>query len=120
MSAAWASVPGSHTAAASRDVTFHGMASWYGKGLNGRKTASGEIFHANQCTAAHRTLHLVTKLLVENPESGKSAIVRVNDRGPFTKRRILDLSREAAMKTGIFQAGIGYIECTVIGQEHPR
>ncbi len=95
--------------------TFAGNASWYGEKFNGRKTASGEIFNMRKCSAAHRRLHLVTKVLVENPKNGKSTVVRVNDRGPYAKGRVMDLSKEAARKTGILEHGVGYIECTVIG-----
>ncbi|MBX9725266.1 MAG: septal ring lytic transglycosylase RlpA family protein [Candidatus Obscuribacterales bacterium] len=99
--------------------TFSGMASWYGDKFNGRKTASGEIFDMNKCSAAHRKLHLVTKVLVENPRNGKSTVVRVNDRGPFHSGRVMDLSKAAAKKTGIIDHGLGYIECTVLGIDSP-
>ena len=74
------------------------VASWYGPGFDGRKTASGERFHANGYTAAHKTLPFGTKLRVTY--KGRSVIVRVNDRGPFVKGRHLDLSKGAARAIG--------------------
>jgi len=94
--------------------TFSGNASWYGAQFNGKKTASGELFDMNKLSAAHLHLPLPTKVLVENPRTGKSAVVRVNDRGPYHTKRVMDLSRQAAKDTGIFATGVGYIECTVL------
>jgi rare lipoprotein A len=96
------------------DKTFSGNASWYGAQFNGRKTASGEVFDMNKASAAHLHLPMVTKVLVENPRTGKSTVVRVNDRGPYHAKRVMDLSRKAAMDTGIFSSGVGYIECTIL------
>ena len=79
-----------------------GRASWYE--LKG-KTASGELMDPNAFTAAHRSLPLGTEVLVENLENGRAANVRITDRGPYAKGRILDLSREAADKLGILQEG---------------
>jgi peptidoglycan lytic transglycosylase len=79
-----------------------GRASWYD--LKG-KTASGEMMNPNGFTAAHRSLPLGTEVLVENMENGQTAHVRVNDRGPYAKGRILDLSREAADELGIVRKG---------------
>ncbi|TXG84158.1 MAG: septal ring lytic transglycosylase RlpA family protein [Spirochaetes bacterium] len=73
-----------------------GSASWYGKQHHGRKTASGEVFNMYKMTAAHKTLPLGTKIKVTNLDNGKTVIVKVNDRGPFSKNRVLDLSFEAA------------------------
>jgi rare lipoprotein A len=94
--------------------TFSGNASWYGIPFHGKKTASGEIFDMNKLSAAHFKLHLVSKVLVENPRNGQSAVVRVNDRGPFVRTRVMDLSRAAAIKVGTFPHGVGYVECTVL------
>ena len=68
----------------------------YGKQHHGRKTASGEVFNMYKMTAAHKTLPLGTKIKVTNLDNGKTVIVKVNDRGPFSKNRVLDLSFEAA------------------------
>lgn len=74
---------------------IYGKASWYGPGFNGKKTASGEIFNMNDYTAAHRTLPFGTKLKVTNAVNNKSVIVTVNDRGPYVKGKIIDLSKVA-------------------------
>lgn len=84
-----------------------GIASWYGgksDGLHGKRTASGEIFNTNSMTAAHRTLPFGTKVKVTTPK-GNSVTVKINDRGPFHKGRIIDLSRAAANKLGIDGVG---------------
>lgn len=86
-----------------------GTASWYGgaDGLNGNRTASGEIFNTNELTAAHRTLPFGTRLLVTGQRSGKQVVVRINDRGPFHGNRIIDLSKAAAIAVGIHGSGVG-------------
>ena len=76
-------------------------ASWYGEELRGKKTASGEKFNPDGLTAAHRTLPFGTCLVVGNPRNGKSVNVRVNDRGPFAKDRVLDLAAGAARAIGM-------------------
>lgn len=86
-----------------------GKASWYGPGFHGRKTANGEIFNMNAMTAAHKTLPLGTWLQVENKKNGEFLIVRVNDRGPYIKGRVLDLSRQAAVKLGLEEQGVGEV-----------
>jgi rare lipoprotein A len=87
-----------------------GIASWYGPGFNGRKTASGETFNTNAMTAAHRTLPLNCFVRVTNKDNGKSVVVKVNDRGPFHANRVLDLSHAAASKLGINGTGNVTIE----------
>ena len=87
-----------------------GMASWYGPGFHGRKTASGERFNTHELTAAHLTLPFGTKLLVRNERNGKEVVVRVNDRGPYIKSRIIDLSQAAARALGIDGVGRVVIE----------
>jgi len=73
-----------------------GKASWYGPGFHGRQTASGEIFNTREYTAAHKTLPFGTKVIVENLSNGLWLEVRINDRGPFIRGRIIDLSKAAA------------------------
>lgn len=73
-----------------------GIASWYGKGFRGRKTASGERFHPNDMTCAHRVFPFGTNLRVTNLSNQRQVVVRVNDRGPFIRSRIVDVSRAAA------------------------
>lgn len=83
------------------DKKLKGIASYYGGKFHGRKTASGETFDQNDMTCAHKTLPFGTKLEVTNPSNGKSVNVTVNDRGPYKKNRVLDLSKAAASKLGI-------------------
>jgi len=78
-----------------------GLASWYGKPFHGRRTASGEVYDMNAMTAAHKTMPLPSYALVRNPANGREVVVKVNDRGPFAKGRVIDLSRAAARKLGI-------------------
>jgi len=85
------------------DLIFYdeGIASWYGPGFHGRKTASGEIFNTYDFTAAHKTLPFHTYLKVTNLENGKSVIVKVNDRGPYVGARIIDLSKASRDAIGM-------------------
>lgn len=85
------------TSSAVSTMATTGVASYYHNKFNGRKTASGEVFSNNKLTAAHRTYPLGTYLKVTNVANGKSVVVKVNDRGPFTKGKELDLSRKAFM-----------------------
>jgi rare lipoprotein A len=78
-----------------------GQASWYGPGFHGRRTANGETFNTNALTAAHRTLPFGTRIRVTNRKTGRSVIVRVNDRGPYAHGRVIDLSRASAQAIGI-------------------
>lgn len=85
------------TSSAVSTMATTGVASYYHNKFNGRKTASGEVFSNNKLTAAHRTYPFGTYLKVTNVANGKSVVVKVNDRGPFTKEKELDLSRKAFM-----------------------
>ena len=85
-----------------------GLASWYGKPFHGRRTASGELYDMNAMTAAHKTMPLPSYALVRNPANGRQVVVKVNDRGPFVKDRVIDLSRAAARKLGI--GGVARVE----------
>lgn len=87
-----------------------GVASYYGRRFHGRPTASGERFDMNGLTAAHRTLPFGSKVRVTNPRTGKSVVVRINDRGPFSGKRTIDLSRAAAEEIGLIRAGHGPVE----------
>jgi len=89
----------------SNSLVEAGMASWYGAAFQGRRTASGERYDMNQLTAAHKTLPLGTVVQVRNPLNGKTVDVTINDRGPFIKGRIIDLSYRAALVLGIVQEG---------------
>jgi len=83
-----------------------GKASYYARWFEGKKTASGEIFENQELTAAHRSLPFDTEVEVVNPENGKSVSVRINDRGPYRRGRIIDLSRAAARELGMLDSGI--------------
>jgi rare lipoprotein A len=78
-----------------------GIASWYGPGFHGKRTASGERFNTNELTAAHKTLPFGTRVRVKSLTNGKEVVVRINDRGPFVKGRIIDLSQAAAQALGL-------------------
>lgn len=92
------------------NYTEIGVASYYADFFEGRLTASGDVFSQRKFTAAHRTLPFGTEVLVENINNGKSILVTINDRGPFVKNRIIDLSRTAADSLGMISAGIQKVE----------
>lgn len=96
-------------------ATFKGKASYYAKKFSGRRTASGERLDNRDFTCAHKFYPFGTMIEVENPVSKKWVVVRVNDRGPFTKGRVLDLSYEAAKTIGLLQKGIMNINAKVVG-----
>lgn len=91
-----------------------GVASYYGPGFDGKKTASGEIFNQNDMTCAHKSLPFGTKLKVVRKDTGKSVVVRVNDRGPYAKGRVLDLSAAAGKKLGLDKVGHAEVIATVV------
>ncbi len=93
-----------------------GIASWYGKKFHGRKTSNGETYDMYKSTAAHKTLPMNTHLLVENLENGRKTIVRINDRGPFVKNRIIDLTYTGAKKLGMLKNGTARIRITALGE----
>jgi hypothetical protein len=95
-------------------ATQIGMASWYGPGFHGRRTASGERFNMNADTAAHRTLPMGTKARVTNLQNGKSTVVQINDRGPFRRRRIIDVSRGVADRLGFRRRGTARVKVEVL------
>ncbi len=95
--------------------TFSGMASWYGPGFNGRRSASGEVFNQNALTAAHRNLPFGTLVEVTNVNTGQSVVVRINDRGPYSGRRVIDLSAAAARTIGMIQTGVAPVRINVLG-----
>lgn len=94
------------------EYTEEGMASWYGPGFHGRKTANGERFNTNDLTAAHKSLPFNTLLRVTNLENGRYTIVRVNDRGPYARGRIIDLSYAA--KTEIGMGGLAKVKIEIV------
>lgn len=99
------------------EFTETGIASWYGPGFHGKYTASGETFDTNELTAAHRTLQMPSLVRVTNLENGKSVIVRVNDRGPFARNRVIDLSSRAASLLEMKGRGTAKVRLDVLTQE---
>jgi rare lipoprotein A len=93
-----------------------GIASWYGPTFYGKRTANGELYDGSQLTAAHKTLPLPVNVRVTNLENGKSIIVRVNDRGPYARGRIIDLSKRAAELLDVVQTGTARVRVTFIGR----
>lgn len=101
----------------SYDYVETGIASWYGPGFNGKKTANGETFDESELTAAHRTLQMPSLLRVTNLENGKSLVVRVNDRGPYSRGRVIDVSKKAADLLGFRMQGTARVRLDIIGPE---
>jgi rare lipoprotein A len=91
-----------------------GVASYYGPGFHRKKTASGERFNMYKLTAAHRTLPFGTRVKVTNIENGRSVVVRINDRGPFRKGRVIDLSLAAARKIGLVGSGTAKVRLKIL------
>jgi len=91
-----------------------GKCSWYGSKFNGNRTASGERFDSTQKTAAHKTLPFGTFLRVTSTKTDKSVIVKVTDRGPFVKHRVLDISHAAAKELGVVDNGVFYAKIEVV------
>jgi rare lipoprotein A len=101
--------------AATPTLAEEGMASYYADSLNGNATASGEPYNKDDMTAAHRTLEFGTRVKVTNLANGKSVTVRINDRGPHTKARIIDVSGAAAVKLGLLDSGTAKVNLEVEG-----
>jgi rare lipoprotein A len=98
------------------DYDETGIASWYGPNFHGGRTANGEIFDENGLTAAHRTLPMPVNVRVTNLENGKSIIVRVNDRGPYARGRIIDVSKAAAKLLGFWGQGTAKVRVTYVAR----
>ncbi len=94
-----------------------GNASWYGDDFHGKKTANGEIYHKGDMTAAHPTLPLPSMVRITNLDNGKSVKVRVNDRGPFTKKRIVDVSQKAAEELGFRGKGTAKVKLEFLKED---
>ncbi|AMU94810.1 hypothetical protein AOA14_09370 [Sphingopyxis terrae subsp. terrae NBRC 15098] len=95
----------------------NGTASYYGRELAGNRTASGERFDPDQMTAAHPTLAFGSKVRVTNLSNGQSVIVRVNDRGPFGGRRVIDISQAAAKEIGMHRSGTAKVSLTLVADQ---
>lgn len=101
----------SHGAGVAEAKTVNGMASYY---KSGRRTANGERFNPNGMTAAHRSLPFGTKVQVTNVKTGRSVIVRINDRGPFVRNRLIDLSFGAAKVVGLTRSGVAKVKMLIL------
>ncbi|WP_322027491.1 septal ring lytic transglycosylase RlpA family protein [Burkholderia sp. BCC1977] len=102
------------------DFRQTGRASWYGRDFHGRRTANGERFNMNALTAAHRTLPLSSYIKVTNASTGKWVVVKVNDRGPYKRGRVLDLSYAAARMIGLVHAGTGRVKIEGLSPQEAR
>ena len=91
-----------------------GIASWYGPGFHGKRTANGEIYDMYALTAAHKTLPFGTIVRVVDLDTGRSVVVRINDRGPFIKGRIIDLSYRAAQELGMVKKGLAKVGLKIV------
>lgn len=91
------------------DYDAKGKASWYGAKHQGKRTASGEPFNRHALTAAHRSLPFGTRVKVTNLGNDKSVVVRINDRGPHVRGRLIDLSQQAAQKLGMLRSGVAQV-----------
>jgi len=96
------------------DPEMEGLASWYGGKFHGRLTSSGEVFDTNSMTAAHKVLPFGTFVKVTNKDNGLSAVVKINDRGPFVEGRIIDLSRAAADEIGMLGQGVAPVSLEIV------
>ena len=93
-----------------------GYASYYARAHDGLRTASGERYDMDELTAAHRTLPFGTRVRVTNLENGRHVVVRINDRGPFRKGRVIDVSYAAARKLGLVHSGVAKVRVVVLGE----
>ncbi len=98
------------------DYDETGIASWYGPNFYGKRTANGEVYDGNALTAAHKTLPMPVNVRVTNLDNGKSIVVRVNDRGPYARGRIIDLSRRAAELLDVVQTGTARVRVTYLAR----
>lgn len=98
------------------DYDETGIASWYGPTFYGHRTANGEMYDGTEFTAAHRTLPMPVNVRVTNLDNGKSVVVRVNDRGPYAKGRIIDLSEAAARALDVVRSGTARVRVTYVGR----
>lgn len=112
-----ASLPPTPQASETPTFTQAGGASWYGRNHNGKVTANGERFDMQEMTAAHRSLAFGTIARVSNPAAGRIVKVRINDRGPYEKHRVIDLSDAAAKALGIHEKGVASVRIEVFASD---
>lgn len=101
-------------------IKDRGVASWYGEQFHGRQAANGELFDMEALTAAHRTIPLGSVVRVVNLTNGKHLYVRITDRGPYGKGRILDLSHGAAVQLGMEREGVAHVQVEIVGERRPE
>ena len=106
--------PSTSPAGSASGWTQVGMASWYGEPFHGRQTASGEVYDMEARTGAHPSLPFGTRIRIENLDNGRTATLTINDRGPFVKERIVDVSRRVARELGMLGPGTARVRITVI------
>lgn len=113
---------GAHVVGSSRRVSYSavGLASWYGAGFHGRRTADGETFDMNSLTAAHPTLPLPCQVRVTNLANHRSIVVRVNDRGPYAGHRVIDVSAKTAKLLGFYDHGVARVKVDYVGRAPPQ
>lgn len=104
----------------SKGYKEQGIASWYGKDFHGRRTSNGEIYDMYGMSAAHKTLPMNTMIMVRNLENKRKIVVRVNDRGPFVRGRIIDLSFTAAKKLGVVGNGTAQVEIVALASAYVK
>jgi rare lipoprotein A len=109
------SVSPSSIAPQARPHVEEGIASWYGRGFDGRETANGEVYDQDAMTAAHPTLPFGTRVRVTRVATGRHVIVRINDRGPWFDDRVIDLSRAAGVALGLMRPGIAPVRLEIVG-----
>ncbi|TKB10231.1 septal ring lytic transglycosylase RlpA family protein [Desulforhopalus sp. IMCC35007] len=97
-----------------------GKASWYGPNFHGRRTSNGEIYDMHGMTAAHKTLPMNTVVMVKNLDNGRKTVVRINDRGPFVRGRIIDLSYTAAKKIGLVNHGTANVQVVALAEKRKK
>ena len=105
--------------ASTKRVTETGMASWYGPDFHGKTTANGETYDQNGLTAAHKTLPFNSVVRVTNLDNGKQVTVRINDRGPYARGRIIDLSRAAAREVDMIGPGVARVRLEILKTDRP-
>lgn len=110
---------GSKTKKSSKNKIQYGVASYYSHKFHGRKTSSGEIFNQNKLTGAHNSLPLGTYVKVTNLRNGKSVIVKIKDRLHHKNKRVIDLTRAAAVKLGFIKSGLARVKLEVLGKKPP-
>jgi rare lipoprotein A len=101
-------------------IKDRGVASWYGEQFHGRQAANGELFDMEALTAAHRTMPLGSIVRVVNLANGKHLYVRITDRGPYEKGRVLDLSHGAAVQLGMEHKGLALVQVEIVGERRPE